>query len=231
MSNSEFYKAKKMFQDYLCDRKYSTYDEWNNLPHPYKAAALYLKFYNTIYGAWVKTSNPYTDPEDGLETVLQYIDKNVPLIEANPQKYSDRYIYRVAYNCMYCICHDYLEPKQRYENTQSIYALGNHDDGHAFNILDTYVGTSESIIDQIEYASFTSSFWEIVESSASDEIVAEFIDRCTGVDEPYRRYKKLDKYGNEIEAPLILSPKRKKYVRDLFRDKLAKFAEEFGYNL
>lgn len=229
MNNSEFYKTKRMFQDYLCDRKYSTYSEWVNLPHSCKVAALYLRFYNTIYTAWEKVRSFYTDSEEGVETILQYLDKNVPLIEANPQKYSDRYIYRVAYNCMYCICHDYLEPKQRYECVRSIYELSR--DGDEFDLLDTYIGNEDSIIDQIENTSLTSSFWDVVESSASDEFVAEFVDRCIGVDEPYRRCKKIDKDGNEVDVPLRMSPKRKKDARDLLRDKLAKFAQEFGYNL
>ena len=93
---------------------------------------------------------------------------------------------------MYCICHDYLEPKQRYECVRSIYELSR--DGDEFDLLDTYMGNEDSIIDQIENTSLTSSFWDVVESSASDEFVAEFVDRCIGVDEPYRMFTSRAEY-------------------------------------
>lgn len=99
----EFREAKERYESAIGKKAPITFDEWFSLPDSHKAAALFINFYNQITLAWTKAKADYTEDEDGLSTVMQYLMKNVPIIEANPNKYSETYIYRVAYNCMGCL--------------------------------------------------------------------------------------------------------------------------------
>ena len=107
-NNYQFMQTRKMFQDYLSGYpKNLTYDEWKNADAEDKAALLYVVFYKEVTLAWynaiVSRDISYVSQEDGVSTVLQYLMKNVALIEAEPELYSKRYIYRVCYNCIGCL--------------------------------------------------------------------------------------------------------------------------------
>lgn len=99
----EFKEAKERYESAIGKKAPITFEEWFTLPDSHKAAALFINFYNQITLAWTKAKADFTEDEDGLSTVMQYLMKNVPIIEANPNKYSETYIYRVAYNCMGCL--------------------------------------------------------------------------------------------------------------------------------
>ena len=99
----EFKEARERYESAIGKKAPITFDEWFSLPDSHKAAALYINFYNQITLAWTKAKADFTDDEDGLSIVMQYLMKNVPIIESNPNKYSETYIYRVAYNCMGCL--------------------------------------------------------------------------------------------------------------------------------
>ena len=99
----EFKEAKERYESAIGKKAPITFEEWFTLPDSHKAAALFINFYNQITLAWTKAKADFTEDEDGLSTVMQYLMKNVPIIETNPNKYSETYIYRVAYNCMACL--------------------------------------------------------------------------------------------------------------------------------
>lgn len=99
----EFKEAKERYESAIGKKAPITFEEWFTLPDSHKAAALFINFYNQITLAWTKAKADFTEDEDGLSTVMQYLMKNVPIIETNPNKYSETYIYRVAYNCMGCL--------------------------------------------------------------------------------------------------------------------------------
>jgi len=99
----EFKEAKERYESAIGKKAPITFDEWFSLPDNHKAAALFINFYNQITLAWTKAKADFTEDEDGLSIVMQYLMKNVPIIESNPNKYSETYIYRVAYNCMGCL--------------------------------------------------------------------------------------------------------------------------------
>lgn len=99
----EFKEARERYESAIGKKAPITFDEWFSLPDSHKAAALYINFYNQITLAWTKAKADFTDDEDGLSIVMQYLMKNVPIIECNPKRYSANYIYRVAENCMKCL--------------------------------------------------------------------------------------------------------------------------------
>ena len=99
----EFKEAKERYESAIGKKAPITFEEWFTLPDSHKAAALFINFYNQITLAWTKAKADFTEDEDGLSTVMQYLMKNVPIIETSPNKYSETYIYRVAYNCMGCL--------------------------------------------------------------------------------------------------------------------------------
>ena len=136
--NNEFVETRKLFQTiFNYDKtKPLTFDQWMEFPDDQKSAVLYLRFYDQITLAWDKTKSYYTLTADGVSTVLQYLEKNVPIIKANANKFNERYIYRVAYNCLYCICHDLIYPRLAYEHEVPEELSGHGDDGTSFSYYD-----------------------------------------------------------------------------------------------
>lgn len=97
-----FIMTKLMFAD-ACGIHGSqdiSFSEWMRYRDDLKAAALFVIYYRKIRTAWLKTKRDYIDPEDAVSTVLQYLVKNVPIIEANPSRYAEAYVYKVAFNAL-----------------------------------------------------------------------------------------------------------------------------------
>lgn len=99
----EFQEAKKRYEAAIGITAPITFEEWFALPDSHKAAALFINFYEQITLAWTKAKSDFTEDEDGLSIVMQYLMKNVPIIESNPKKYASSYIYKIAYNSMGCL--------------------------------------------------------------------------------------------------------------------------------
>lgn len=157
----EFYEARRLFINHINYTKPYSYEEWVSLPEDHKTVALYIQYFNEIILAWYKTKSFYASEEEGVETVLQYLNKNVPILEANEKKFNERYIYRVAYNCLYCISHDRLIDKARYElETSNICATS---DGE-INIFDMVEDGNASFEFDLSDRAIRSKFWEIVDS-------------------------------------------------------------------
>ena len=107
-NNYQFIQTRDMFREYLSGYpKNLTYEDWKNAEDDDKAALLYVTFYQEVTLAWynaiVSRDISYVTQEDGISTVLQYLMKNVEYIQADPNKYSRQYIYRVCYNCIGCL--------------------------------------------------------------------------------------------------------------------------------
>lgn len=158
------YSAKLMFRNYVGMDKDISYETWMNIPEESKAAALYVNFYDQITLAWYKAKSFYGDEEEAVETVMQYLMKNVSVIKENPNRYNSKYIYRVAYNCLYCICHDRLIDKARWENECSNITV---QDGTELNLFDTVADTRD-IFEKQEIAKNRDDFWSILEDVDKD---------------------------------------------------------------
>lgn len=150
-----------------------SYEEWLALPEDHKAAVLYCQFYEQITLAWYKVVSVYSNDEDGVDEVCQYLMKNVEKINGNPKKFTPAYIYKVAYNCLYCLCRDPNRYKRTYENECSN-IFGSGDD--EFDIFDT-VGTDGSEFTRDAKDIQREKFWKIIESKGKETIlvVAELL--------------------------------------------------------
>lgn len=80
-----------------------TYEAWLNADDEYKAVLLFVNFFNEIELAWYKERYSYVLEVDAVETVIEYLIKNVEKIKAEPKRFTPGYIYRVASNCIYCL--------------------------------------------------------------------------------------------------------------------------------
>lgn len=82
------------------------------------------------------------------------------IIDENPKKFSSAYIYRVIYNCLYCICHDRKCDKDRWENEISSYA---YSDGTEVSLFDFIPDKSGSAQNRMEANIFEREFWQVVQ--------------------------------------------------------------------
>lgn len=93
-----------------------TYEEWLEVPDSLKCATLFVTFFDTITLAYVKAYASFIEEEQFVSTVIQYLQKNVESIKERPDLYTEKYIYRVAYNSMGCL-RRYKVDIARNENT------------------------------------------------------------------------------------------------------------------
>lgn len=151
------------FKSFIGYSKPLSFDEWSALSDDSKAAALYVQFYDQISLAWYKTRSFYTPEEDGVSTCLQYLMKNVPVIAENPARFTASYVYRVAYNCMYCICHDIKKDRERFELECSNIVVS--ETGDELDLFDTIATDDDILIDKTK-----EKFWATIESIGDDAL-------------------------------------------------------------
>ena len=144
-SNSCFYKTLCIYREYIGYKKAYSFNQWKRLPDNQKVAALFVQFYNEITLAWYKVKTEWSIEEEGVEIINQYLDKNVSKILNDKKRFDPRYIYRVAYNCLYCLCIDPSKNKDRYYKEQS--NITNYGE-EELDLFDTIISedTIESII-------------------------------------------------------------------------------------
>ena len=119
---TQFYQTKVLLREFAQYEKALTYEEWMEAPDECKAAILYVQFYDQITLAWSKTKRSYVDINDGVSEVLQYLNKNVEKIKDNGKRFTPAYIYKVAWNCLSCLCWDdpdYNRRRRVYDNEMS----------------------------------------------------------------------------------------------------------------
>lgn len=145
--NNEFKETKSFFEQFLDYHANQPLDweDWMKYPDDQKSAVLYLAFYKEITLAWDKTKSYYTPTCDGVSILLQYLEKNVPIIKSSKQKFTPRYIYRVAYNCLYCECHDKCLLKNAYMNEVSADQISNDPDLSEFSYYDILSDSSQTV--------------------------------------------------------------------------------------
>ena len=215
-----FHDTKIFFSEVINYKKQLSYDEWMMLNPEYKAAALFVNYFPAIFGAWEKCKSFYTPEEDGVSTMMQYLQKNVPILEETPAKYTPQYIYRVAYNCLYCICHDIKSTRRIWENeTSNIVGYGEDE----LDLFDLAVASDGSMEDQV----VRQKFWNIVRSLGpkSEKVLNHIMngDSLGKVNKCSKKYKsdplrdievKLEEVDDiPSEIRLILSAFRSEYYR------------------
>lgn len=154
---NQFRETRKIYIEYLQYTKPLSYVEWVALPDDHKAAALFVQYFDQIELAWYKAKSFFTTEEDGVYTTMQYLMKNVEKIKNDSKRFSPKYIYKVAYNCLYCICHDPIVEKIRWETTDSNIVIH---EGKELDLFDTTVSIHSSI--ELNYD--RKEFWKAVDS-------------------------------------------------------------------
>lgn len=165
MSNA-FYETKNLFQNFTKYTEPLSYSEWNDLPQDYKAAVLYLQYFDQITLAWYKLKSVYSLEEDGVSEVLQYLNKNVAKIEEDERRFTPAYIYRVSYNCLYCLCRDPNRYKRVYENECSNIVQSGEDE---LDLFDT-VSVNDNPIDRHQVELNRDRFWALIEDMGQDTV-------------------------------------------------------------
>ncbi len=98
---NQFRETYNHFKAALEDVDCSNYWEWMLISDDLKAVALYVNFYDQITLAWEKTKKPFIEEENAVSTLMQYLLKNVALIEKSKNRYTPNYMYKVAFNAFY----------------------------------------------------------------------------------------------------------------------------------
>ena len=155
MANA-FNETRNLFSRFTQYTKPLSYEEWMEVPYSSKAAVLFVQFFDEITLAWYKTKSFFVEEELGVETMVQYLEKNVPVIEKDPKRFKSSYIYKVAYNCLYCISHDIKRDIQRFESEVSNIVVCGEDE---LDLFDT-VSKNESIESEIN----KKEFWSLIEN-------------------------------------------------------------------
>lgn len=208
MSNA-FYTTRDLFNNYMHYDSPLSYEQWLAIADDNKAAYLYVRFFDQITLAWYKVKSFYTLEEDAVSTVLQYLLKNVPLIEADKKRFNAGYIYRVAYNCLYCICHDYQKDRLRYETECSNIVECGEDTLDLFDTVSDGDSTWTELLNSID----GNKFWSIIEEMGED--AEAIVSKLLSPDLP-------------LPSHLRSIKKREAIIQEL-REKLAQFREEYNY--
>lgn len=154
---SPFFATRTLFRNAVGYEPLS-YDEWLATPDSYKAAALYVTFFDQITLAWSKAKSFYVLDEDGVSTMMQYLMKNTPILIADKKKYTRAYIYKVAYNCLYCVSRDIKRDRDAYENNVSQYVNAGDDTLDLFDIL-----PDDENVEDVKYIQNRSDkFWSYI---------------------------------------------------------------------
>lgn len=171
---SAFYETRNLFIQYTSFCKDLTYDQWKAAPQEKKSALLFVQFYDQICQAWHKANAfDFIPGEDGVSVVCQYLEKNVPIIDEQPSRFKPSYIYKVAYNCMYCICHDLKSVKDRWDNETSAYT---ECDGKELCLFDAVVDRSSAADESYERLLFQQKFWAAIsEAGLEAEKVVNYL--------------------------------------------------------
>ena len=164
---TQFHQTKVRFREFANYQRPLTYEEWMTAPDECKAAILYVQFYDQITLAWMKTKSVYSDINDGVSEILQYLNKNVEKIKNDGNRFTPNYIYRVAYNCLYCLCRDPNRYKAAYENECSNVVSYGDDELDLFDTVADNEDDREAKFDldgSRAYLRNATKLWDIVES-------------------------------------------------------------------
>lgn len=137
-SSSQFYTTRKILRDALNLSAPISYRRWMRIDDDMKAAALYVNFFDQITLAWYKTASVYSSDSDGVSTILQYLQKNVAKIREDRSRYTPAYVYRVAYNCLFCLCRDPNRHRRVYDNEVSNIRSCGDDTFDVFDTIPSY---------------------------------------------------------------------------------------------
>lgn len=196
---NEFYQTRSLLSNYFSsdlDILSITYDNWTKLNDDYKAAALYVKFFDQVMMAWHRLKTPAAIEQECVSEVLMYLQKNVAKICEDNKRFTPAYIYKVCYNCIYCKSVDPYSGQTSktswYNNTCSNIVEVGED---TLDLFDTLT-TEDTTVSSIEEDAYRDKFWGVIEE-IDDADVAVVIDELLGYT------KKSSKISDEKRAAVV----------------------------
>lgn len=230
---NQFYETRKMFENYTgCTANVRLpYESWLRLHNPGKggndsnskaAAALFVMFFDEITLAWNKAKADFIQDEDGIECVLQYLQKNVDKIRENKSKYTPNYIYRVAYNCMDCL--RYVEREQFRSKLTSSNVVPRDDEE-----LDLY----DMAPDQIDYdlERTRKKFWAIIEAMDNEKDsfgkTAKVINHLLNGESLHKVSERAANRDNDPLRDVSVTKEEMTQIIETLKSKLARFKPVF----
>lgn len=229
MSNAtanSFSATRKMFSECIGYKKSMSYDDWVNLPEDYKAAALFVHFYDQITLAWfsiVKVYGSFAD-QDGVDIVLQYLMKNVEIINNDPKRFTPAYLYTISYNCINSMCNGSSRLKKIADNecvASCILGYGEND----ADIFDTVSGDLDC--NDAERDRQRKAFWDLIESKGKEtivvvaELLGDKLDWTSYTGNPSEKIHKFSKWdfkriSEERKAEIIADLRKSMSQLDLY---------------
>lgn len=101
MRANQFQEAKDRFTEATYFVKYPiTWNTWMTIDDELKCAALYVNFYDQIIFAWQNCRTYFLEDEECISIIMQYLMKNVEKIKNDPNRYTQGYIYTVAFRSL-----------------------------------------------------------------------------------------------------------------------------------
>ena len=95
---------------------------------------------------------------------MQYLQKQVPLLREDSKRYTQAYIYRVAFNCLDCCTYATAKRRFEYANMQSNEIDVDGDTLDLFDLTASRDATAEELVDEIFTDAGRDEFWDIIES-------------------------------------------------------------------
>ena len=216
MTNA-FNETRNLFSRFTQYTKPLSYEEWMEVPSSSKTAVLFVQFFDEITLAWYKTKSFFVEEELGVETVVQYLEKNVPVTEKDPKRFKSSYIYKVAYNCLYCISHDIKRDIQRFESEVSNIVVCGEDE---LDLFDT-VSKNESVESEID----KKEFWSLIENM--DLKTKKVINHLLNGETLNKLTKRSPMYEVDPLRDISVSVEEMEKIVAELKVKLAKFNEIF----
>lgn len=194
-----------------------SYDDWNNKPNDQKAALLFVQFYEQITLAWYKCKLDYIPEPDALETEMQYLEKNVPIISENCNKFNPRYIYTISKNCLSCLG-DVKKEQLRAKDLSNEFTTN---DGQTLSLYDESIDIDnfKDLDDVLLY----NQFWEEIESCDLETLkVIEHLMNGTSLSKARKNATLRDK---DRLADIEVSSKKAEEIMSYLKDKFRKYKE------
>lgn len=184
-----------------------SYEVWRGMPYDMQSAALFVNFYTTIVLAWKRLRTPATVDADCVSEIMVYLQKNVPKIMEYPKRFTEPYIYRVVYNCIYYYT---ITPYTSttgvngyFRNTITNIAVS--DDGE-FDLFETLCFDEDYYLTIPERDLEYSEMWKIINNldEKSKLVVYGFMDGRTRIDGvPAKERKKIVENLKELFAQFL----------------------------
>lgn len=221
---SEFYETYKLYANFIgYDREHPyTYMQWMRLDSSYKCAALYCQFYPEITLAWYKVATTWNTEVEGVEEIHKYLLKNVAKIEEDENRFSPRYIYRVAWNCFDCLIPKWV-PKLQWRINNEIDAERTNSDGEPYSVFDYLYDDTDSDFDKSNRNRKWAAFLESLDSATRC-----YLDFILGSITEYTFLCNMKRLG-KVPQSIRDKANRSKIVADLshvYRTKLRAFVFE-----